>query len=167
MKTNAKPYNTPFWLMLIIAALTTAWNILLFMYSPSVKVHNIPKTLYIFYSLWPLLLSAEAIIYRAIRKKIIKKSLAIWHIVTMALCFIILPIGQTIFFLILGRNSFSRIDYMHTVRTIQLLRFISFWGFFIIGHAFFIATIAKSFKRKEAEDNEQATGILDGIIDEY
>lgn len=168
MKANAKPYNTPFWLMLVIALLTAGFHVgAYFILKDVAKYSRRQLSLYSFWSFfWPILLFTEAIIYRLLKNKIVKKSFT-WHIITTFLCFFILPFSQIIVTTLIGRASMSRSEYLQVTTTVGWIEWISFWILLSIGHAFFITTIAKSFKRKEAEDNEQAPGILDGIIDKY
>ena len=117
---------------------------------------------------WPCLFIIETIIFWCRRERVQINALFILYLVCTAITFVITPYiimilnstGVSITN-ISSRNSFFK--------TVKFLHAVIFWVSLIMGHAFFIVTIAKSFKNKVTSeiDNEQPAGILDDIADEY
>lgn len=162
-----RSYNSPFYVMLIIAILLSISAALVYIQTADARTGKFKNASYNYwYLLWPLLIWIETILYRVIRRKIVTKHYVWLHISVVAFIHVIMPVVSTLILLNL-RSGLDNNSYYNKYDIIRKIQGITFWFFFIIGHAFFITTIAKSFKRKEAEDNEQATSILDGIIDEY
>jgi len=163
-----KKFNIVFTVMVIILLLVLLTDLLAFYYttrSGLFKKINYSR-LYFGLLFWPSVFIIEVIIFWVRRNHIQVNLLIVLYLMCIAITIVSMQyiimmlnyIGLAITD-ITRRNSFFK--------TVKILHAAVFWILTIIGHAFFITTIAKSFKRKEAEDNEQATGIFDGIIDEY
>jgi hypothetical protein len=164
-----KAYNAPFWVMLVISLILTIAYIVLFIATFNIMQQGRYRRINYNYwfMLWPVLLWAETITYRVIRKKIKKLSYVWLHIGLLGFIFIIMPVLFIIipaFFAATESNS----GYFTMLTLFEKIRYMVFWVGLAAGHAFFIATVIKSFSKTGAGEgnNEQATGILDGIIDE-
>ncbi len=166
-----KAYNAPFWIMLFITIFVATWNIILLIYlkhlsfkhpqSPAFR----PNLLIVG---WPVLLCLETIVYRLLRKKIKPGVNIRIHILSVGICFFVLPL-ITVFVSIIVPEYFGIEFYTKCLLAINKFRSLVFWVAFIIGHAFFITTIVNIFRKNDIPDidNEQPPGILDGILDEY
>lgn len=164
-----KPFNAPFWITLVMAILLGILSYYTYVSIENFNQGSFPSRRVIHLSLlsllfWPILLTCEAVIYRIIRKKIVSRAFVWFHLVSLFIAFGVLPtIPPVMGFLAehfsLSLNAFNVYDRVKPPATLAIL---------IIGHAFFIATIAKSLHKKatSAADNEQTTGILTGIVDE-
>ncbi len=166
-----KLYRAPFWVMLIATILVAALHIWTYNtlknLSPAAK-RSLDSTLNLYIIGWPVLLLGETVIYWLISRKKPQK-LYIWlHVSLIIFIFILVP-----FVSILANAFAARIyrpeEYFAYLRKISLFRTYTFWLFLVIGHAFFIATIVKSFTKRKVtiEGDEAAPGILDGILDEH
>ncbi len=161
-----KSYNAPFWVMFFVALILTAGYIIGYWAAQKVNTsfHRKQINYNIWFMLWPALLWAETIMYRLVRKKI-KKILYVWlHISSVIAAFILMPVCVALVTVFATTHN-----NLMVARQLRQVWQVIFWATFIIGHAFFITTIVKSFtKRKEIiEDNEATPGILDGIIEEF
>jgi hypothetical protein len=116
-----------------------------------------------------MLLLAETITYRAIRKNINKIFFTWVHLATLFTAFVFMPIVFSLINAKLVRSTMSVLQYRHYYLLLYEIRFYLFWCLLIAGHAFFITTIVNIFGKKDTpgKDNEQPPGILDGILDEY
>jgi len=165
-----KSFNAPFWIVLVIAVILFAWYFNIYLEIKQVNEESVPSKRIqfnpFFVWLWPALLLGEAIVYRAIRKKIEKRVFVWVHIFNLVLAFLLIPLIPPVMgflaekFSLVPLSAFKVYDRVKPPVTLAIL---------ILGHAFFIATIAKSFTKKDisAADDEQTTGILTGIIDEH
>jgi hypothetical protein len=134
----------------------------------SAGLHRAPAVRFNFLLVfWPLLLAAETAVYGAARKKQYPPAHAWFHIIAMAVAFVLMPLFFLLvtFYLRFGDNVKQSLAF---IGKLEQVRVFVFWLLFITGHAFFIATIVKIFRRKKSitTENEPAPGLLDDIIDE-
>jgi len=153
--------------MLVIAVLLTVLSVASLIALHTINTNNRfggrRLTYNYWYLFWPLLLWAQAIMYRIIRSRITGKLYAWLHITGIAIAFILIPV--------LNFVALTVIEYRFNARgslyVLNQARFYSFWFFFIISQVFFIAVLVTAFTKKEIiETTEGHTSIFEGMIDE-
>jgi biotin transporter BioY len=120
--------------------------------------------------MWPAGLLIETFIYWLLRKRIYRKSWVWAHISCVAASLICLMGGALLFSRLSGyiADDMSPTQYARLRFWFFQIRFGIIWGFLIAGHIFFIATIVKSFSKKEvpATEDEPFTHSPDSITGE-
>jgi hypothetical protein len=159
-----KAYNAPFWVMLFVVFILLTTDVAAYI----VTHHgNFASGRTVRFNLWTLLwfslLIAETILYRVIRKRITNRFYVWAHIILIMVTFVILPVTGVLS--AIQARTLPPMVYSKKQLQLAQVRFYVFWASIIIGHAFFIATMIKSFSRKPVI-NDEPPGILDGIIDE-
>ena len=122
---------------------------------------------YIFFEFfWPLLLIIEFYVYWFIRHRIYNKQWVHIHVWIVLVCLGIFPIAVILYrklYPITVDSLFEQDSFFSTLVQIQIY---GFWLLVGIAHVFFIATIVKSFsKKQETIADEQAPGLLDEFTD--
>jgi len=156
----AKTYTTPVRVMIIIALVII---FLSFTNARYIAYLNAGQRgwAYFFLFLWPVLIVAETIVYWFLRKKI-KSDVNVWmHLGANFTAFVLLNVIFTI--INLNIDAFS----VPFIIAANKVHYVIFWLAVIVGRAFFVAIIVKSFRKEPVEDDsDQPGGILDGIMDD-
>lgn len=165
-----KSFNAPIWILCVSAIFTFAVNYFVYLTIDQINTTTTlkyPSYRFFYVWIWSALMLLDAAIYFIIRKKINNKAFAWLHISCILLTFYVLPAIAPILAFI-ASNYLSNPGMLGIAMSLRRIQPLMMWFILIIGHAFFIATIAKSFNKKRlSADNEQSTGILTGIVDEH
>jgi len=152
----------------ILAVVNSALDV--FTFSSGVIFHSwqhIPYKVILAALIWPFVLFTETFIYWRIRKRIYQKSWTNMHTACMVLALFFMMWFFIPLIILLNRQVKIYNDKIVPWYFFQV-RFFVIWGLIIIGHIFFIATIVKSFSKKEvpASEDEPFTTSPDSIAGE-
>lgn len=111
-----------------------------------------------------VVLAAELIVYIIIRNRVYNIGWVRIHVWSLLLAFVVLPLIVILLFFMASRVR-DPDQYASTVALMSDIRLYGFWGLIAVGHAFFIATIAKSFILKNQTVDESPPGLLDEFAD--
>ena len=114
---------------------------------------------------WPFFLLLEMIIYWILRNRLQNRLWVHIHIWSVFLAMVILPLLYVLITFIF--DQYNSPDAGTSFKnSLYQLRFYLYWILIGIGHTLFIATIVKSFsKKQETIADEQAPGLLDEFAD--
>jgi len=157
-----KPFKFPFWSLVVLAVLITAYNILANAMSESrVSLSSARSQLFILVIVDAVLL-AEASFYWLNRGRIKKHWWAIMHNILLYIVFIVLPVISWFDHFYFSRN-YSQVEYIERMIRFQRITPYIVWPSLILAHIFFIATIVKTLRTKKPQqaDASDTTNILD------
>ena len=168
MKKNTRTYRFAFWGILAFVVAHLAYYIYIFLQFYA----NVPEETY--YELYmgaiikrfliiAIILGLEILAYWFIRRRLYRPAWVRAHVILLWTTLIIPPLIIALFFLF-GVDSLKGPDNSTNIYDIvSTVNSVVFWGCLVVGHLFFIATIVKSFSKKELakQDAADTTHILD------
>ena len=159
-----KTLSGAFWVMLIIAIFSAISNYVSAKVILKIQISRMKPIVVLFLVLWPMLLFAEALVYRGIRKKIVYRKYAWGHIFFTFVAFIIIPL--------IWISTINLLPYFVTKETMTLttrfernMELPVFWVSIILGHVFFIIVLRKTFAKTSVTTGEPETvNLLDDVL---
>jgi hypothetical protein len=109
-------------------------------------------------------LLAELIVYLLIRNRIYRIQWVRLHVWPVLFAFVLLPLIMMLLRLLASRYTDAESTYAY-LADLRRAEYYIFWGSIPVAHAFFIATIAKSFTPKKEPVDEGPPGLLDEFVD--
>ncbi|HYF30826.1 MAG TPA: hypothetical protein VD993_06885 [Chitinophagaceae bacterium] len=114
--------------------------------------------------IYSIILMLEMLVYWIIRRRLYRVVWVRLHIITLWAALVLIPLVYVCLYYFLG-DAMSPERFSHMLAAISAFRTVVFWGGLVVGHLFFIATIVKSFSKKQAPAAD-ATNTPD-ILDEF
>jgi len=152
---QAKPWYTPFWFMVCILIVACFQSLLLFTITARYVSLKVPLFNML---LWPSILIVEAVIYWLIKKKIAERKWVWAHLLFSLFAFVVLMIFRfVVSFLAITHSAAAAVN---SIRLINTIGVYCFWAGVVIGHAFFIVALVRSFSNKNVLQSADTNDIL-------
>ena len=138
----------PFWVMLVIGIIDALYNYAIYKHGVQSLRSNMAvsiKRMLLLY-LWPTLLISESVLYWIVKRRIIYPKQAWVHVSCMLFCFIAYPL--IIVFVVRYFNEFLSVNKRNGIApTVYNILFYTYWASMVVGTAFFVMVLKKSFAR--------------------
>jgi hypothetical protein len=159
-----KEARRPFWSMLVLLIISSAYNLYLIWYFSQLPgiPSSITESLVMVFIIETVLLVVPVFVYAFLKRKIVKRNWVTWHIV---LSYAALIMIQLVYFLVVMISSryFPPAEYGVFMQWVHKARQVLFWTLLLSGNLFFIATIAKGLspRKQFPSDANDSPHILD------
>jgi hypothetical protein len=168
-KKSSRRFLLPLWILGVVAAFQ--FYILWYTYDIVRKFSHMNseympvKSISLTTIFWPFFLLLEMIIYWILRDRLQNRRWVHIHIWSVCLALLIFPILYAFISMSIDQYNSPKIAATFNNELYQIRNYL-YWLFIGIGHIFFIATIVKSFsKKQETIADEPAPGLLDEFAD--
>ena len=152
----------PFWSVISLILLVVGYYAIMIINTKSLSFSpDFYQAVFVQFIVVILVLIAEAFIYYFFRKKIVNRLWAMLHISLLYVALILIPVILVFLGPVLTQ-IFTRADYNNSWRQVIIIKTILFWSALIVGHAFFILTIAKghSLKNVTSKQRNESSDLL-------
>ena len=173
MKKSIRTYRFAYWGILSLVIIHFAYYLFLYFryYANAgefVYTTSIASLLVTRFLIFSIIMGIEILVYWYIRHRLYRKVWVRMHVILLwtAVIFVRFIFGFVFFFA--SDSIVSGADSDRNVYDILVgLHRILYWGSLIVGHLFFIATIVKSFSKKELPQPDDDDANSPHILDEF